>query len=258
MEKVIYEKRQGIAYITLNRPEKKNAIDREMVTILDPLWEEFNRDNEVRVGIVTGAGGNFCSGFDIKAINSRQDQGTPYTWNRSAMFGDQKVGPDGHGVTKPIIGALDGHVNGAGVWLAMQTDIRIATTRTQFGLGEAKFNFPVEFTAFICDHIPRAIAAEMLFALKTFSGQRFFELGIINEIVSPEKLITRAEEIANQLMQKGPLGLMAMKALLNFDPNRTNRLEISAERVVAVANSEDTKEAVKALVEKRKPEWKMK
>jgi enoyl-CoA hydratase len=258
MAKIEYEKKGKIGRITLNRPEARNAIDRDMVDTLNSLWKEFQGDNDVLVGILSGEGGHFCAGYDVKAINARQKAGIPFTWKMSSMFGDTRIGPDGHGVTKPIITALDGIVNGAGVWLALQGDLRIATARTKFGLGEARFNFPVEFSSLILSHVPRAIAVEMLFALKSFDAQRFYDLGIINEIVKEDKLIERAEEIANDLLNKGPLSLMAMKELLNYDPNYGEKLNFSAERFVPVVNSEDTIEAVRAFVEKRMPEWKLK
>ena len=258
MAKIEYEKNGNIARVTLNRPEARNAVDREMVDTLHELWEDFEKDDAIRVGILTGAGEHFCSGYDVKAINARQKEGIAFTWTRSSMFGDKRIGPDGHNVTKPIIAALDGNVNGAGVWLALQSDLRIATERTKFGLGEARFNFPVEFAALISKYIPRAIATEMLFSLKLFDAKRFFELGIINEIVQKDRLMKRAEEIANDLLQKGPLSLRAMKELLNFDVNYKDKMEFSAQTLVPVVNSEDTKEAVRAFVEKRKPKWKFK
>jgi len=258
MAKIEYEKKGNIAYVILNRPESRNAIDREMVDTLHELWEDFEKDDTIRIGILTGTGGHFCAGYDVKAINARQKEGVAFSWERSSMFGDKRIGPDGHNVTKPIIAALDGNVNGAGFWLALQSDIRIATARTKFGLGEAKFNFPVEFSGFISRYVPRAIATEMLFALKSFDAKRFYDLGIINEVVKEDRLLERAEERANDLLKKGPLSLMAMKELLNFDPNYEEKLSLSSQRVVPVVNSEDTKEAVRAFVEKRKPDWKLK
>lgn len=135
--------------------------------------------------------------------------------------------------------------------------MRIATERSEFGLGEARFNFPVEFAALISRYIPRAIAAEMLFSLKRFKAQRLFELGIVNEIVSEDQLMITAKKVAEELIQQGPLSLRVMKELLNFDPNYQERLRLSAERVVPIVNSDDTQEAVRAFVEKRKPEWKL-
>lgn len=115
MAKIEYEKKGKIAYITLNRPEVRNAIDRDMVNALDDLWREFENATDIWVGILTGAGGHFCSGYDVKAINARQDQGVKFTWERSSMFGSKRIGPDGYNVTKPVIAAIDGSVNGAGV-----------------------------------------------------------------------------------------------------------------------------------------------
>ncbi|MBW2058677.1 MAG: enoyl-CoA hydratase/isomerase family protein [Deltaproteobacteria bacterium] len=257
MAKIEYEIRGQVAYITLNRPEVRNALDREMVGTLHELWQEFQSSGSARVAVLTGAGGHFCAGYDVKAINSRQDAGIPFEWSRSSMFGDKRIGPDGHGVTKPIIAALDGSVNGAGFWLALQSDIRLATDRARFGLGEARFGFPVEFAALISNYVPRAVAMEMLFALKVYDARRFHELGIINEIVDGEHLMEKARDTAEALLERGPLAIMAMKELINFDPNYKEKIRFTAEKVVPVVNSEDTKEAVRAFVEKRKPEWKL-
>lgn len=254
MAKIEYEKKDRVLYITLNRPEARNAVDPDMMDTLDALWEDFESDRDVWVGILTGAGGHFCSGYDIKAIQSRKEQGEQYTertyWRRECF-------PDGHNITKPLIVALDGNVNGLGVWLALQSDVRIATERTVFGLGEARFNFPVVFSALISKYLPRAIAAEMLFSLKQFKAQRLYELGIINEVVSEDQLMRTAEKVAASLIECGPISLQTMKELLNFDPNYQERLRVTAEKIVPVANSDDTKEAVRAFLEKRKPEWKL-
>ena len=106
--------------------------------------------------------------------------------------------------------------------------------------------------------MPRAIALEMLFSLKSYGADRLFELGVINEIVEESQLLVRTEEVAIELLAKGPLSLMAMKELVNFDPNLKERLDFSAKAIVPVANSRDTLEAVRALVEKREPEWELK
>ena len=107
MAKIEYEIRGQVAYITLNRPDVRNALDREMVGTLHELWQEFQSSGSARVAVLTGAGGHFCAGYDVKAINSRQDAGIPFEWSRSSMFGDKRIGPDGHGVTKPIIAAFE-------------------------------------------------------------------------------------------------------------------------------------------------------
>lgn len=254
MAKIECEKKGKVLYITLNRPEVMNAVDPDMMSTLDTLWEDFESDRDLWVGILTGAGGHFCSGYDIKVIQSRQEQGEQFT---ELTYWERKSFPDGHNVTKPIIAALDGNVNGLGVWLALQSDVRIATERTVFGLGEAKFNFPVVFSALISMYLPRAIAVEMLFSLKRFKAQRLYELGIINEVVSENHLMMTAEKAAATLLECGPLSLRTMKELLNFDPSYEERLRVTAEKIVPVVNSDDTKEAVKAFLERRKPTWKL-
>ena len=141
MSKVLYEKKGKIAYITLNRP-KVNAVDAEMIGELDRIWDDFRDDDNLEVGIVSGAGNIFTAGADIGMIVDLL-KGHPFRWRDSGLFGDRRSGPQTHSIWKPLIVAIEKICNGAGLWLALGCDIRIATTGTNFGLGEVRFNFPV-------------------------------------------------------------------------------------------------------------------
>lgn len=257
MSQVLYEKKGKIAYVTLNRPERLNAIDREMNRMLDRIWNDFKEDDDLWAAILSGNGGNFCAGFDIKAI---QDElgAEKYHWGKSSMFGDVRCSPNEHYVYKPIITALDGAVNGVGTWLALQGDIRIATEETSIGLGEARFNFPVEFSALIARFIPFAIASEMLFTAKSINARRFYELGIINRLVPRDQLLSEAETVAADICKCGQASVRVMKELIHkgYDMDYHSALSYSASMIVPVVNTEDTKEAVSAFLEKRRPVWK--
>jgi enoyl-CoA hydratase/carnithine racemase len=257
MPKIFYEKKDKIAYITLNRPEKMNAIDREMNQKLDWIWKDFKKDETVWVAILSGSGGNFCAGFDIMAIQE-EIRVEKYRWEKSSMFGQIRCSPNENEVYKPIITAMDGAVNGVGTWLALQGDIRISTEETSIGLGEARFNFPVEFSAFLTRVLPFAIVSEMLFTAKTIPARRLYELGVINRLVSREQLMTEAEKVAADICKCGPLSIRVMKELIHkgFDMDYHSALSFSASMIVPVVNTEDTKEAVSAFLEKRKPVWK--
>ena len=162
MSKVLYEKDGPIAHITLNRPEAMNAIDFEMIQLLHDTWDDFKSDDQLRVAILKSSSNNFCVGFDIASMAGKLGQ-DKYSWDKSSMYGDVNINPVEHGVDKPIICALEGNVNGAGMLLALVSDIRLAAPKTTFGLGEVRINFPVEFTGLLPRYMPLALATEMLY-----------------------------------------------------------------------------------------------
>lgn len=165
---VNYDKKGKIAFILLNRP-KMNLVNLEMVVELDNIWRDFQDDTNLWIAILGSTGDNFTAGFDISEILKMLAEGD-YLWKKSSMFGEKCAGPDGHSVVKPVIAILSGVVNGLGMWLTLQSDIRIATPDTSFGLGEARLNFPVEFTALLTRYMPRAIINELIFMGKSISA----------------------------------------------------------------------------------------
>lgn len=257
MSKILYEKKNKIAYITLNRPEKMNAVDREMNQELDRIWKDFKKDASVWVAILSGSGGNFCGGFDIVAIQEEL-RVENYRWEKSSMFGEIRCSPNENDVYKPIITVLDGAVNGVGTWLALGGDIRISTEEALIGLGEARFNFPVEFSALLTRHLPLAIVNEMLFTARPIPARRLYDLGVINKLVSRDQLMPEADTLAAGICRCGPISIKVMKELIHkgLDMDYHSALSLSASMIVPVVNTEDTKEAVSAFLEKRKPVWK--
>ncbi len=257
MPKVIYEKKQDIAYITLNRPEVMNVMDFETVELIHNIWEDFKDDNNLRVAIMTGAGGNFCAGSDIsemaKSLNDIQ-----FDYTKSHCHGPINYNPLQHKLHKPFITAVDGNVNGGGLLFVLLSDIRIATKEASFGMGEVRINFPVEFSGILPRFIPFGLASEMLLTGRSVSAQRFYELGIVNTLVDRTELMNEAEKAAKQVCHGGPLSITAMKKLLHdgFDMDYESVVKYEDAVVSPVVNSEDTKEAITAFVEKRKPSWK--
>lgn len=260
MGQVLYEKKGAIAHIILDNP-KVNAIDLDMVKSLDEIWKDFRDDNKVLVAILSGANNTFSAGFDIKMIFEKIMAGFHYEFLRaSSMFGDVNGSPMTHDVWKPIICAMNGNVNGAGLWFCLAGDYRICTNETTFGLGEVMINFPVEFSSFIIRHMPRAIASELLLTANRITAERAYNIGIINKVVSKDELMSEANKVAEKICAGGPLAIQAMKKLLDYSWNMDFRssLEFTANIIDPVVNSEDTKEAIMAFVEKRKPVWKNK
>jgi len=260
MGKVIYEKKDYIAYIVLDNP-KVNAIDPDMVNDLDEIWKDFRDDEKIWIGILSGANNTFSAGFDIKSIFEKTMAGIRYDFLRqSALFGDRNCSPLQHDIWKPLICAMDGNVNGAGLWLCLASDYRIATKETNFGLGEVMINFPVEFTGFMIRHMPRAIANELLLTADRITAERAYTVGMINKIVPRDELMAEATKIAHKICSGGPLSVRAMKKILEYSWNMDNLgiLQFTSSIINPVVNSKDTVEACKAFIEKRKPEWNLK
>jgi len=257
MAKIEYEKKGPIAYITLNRPESMNAIDFEMIEIMDAAWNDFKADDGMRVAILSSSGKHFCAGFDIMSMAGKLGK-EQFTWNKSSMFGDRNINPVEHGVQKPIVAALNGNVNGAGLWLALTSDIRLATPETSFGLGEVRINFPVEFSALLPRYLPLGLATEMLLTARRVKAERFYELGAINALVDQDALMSEAESYARDICAGAPLAVSAMKDLVHrgYDLDYQGIMALSARVVTPVVNSQDTMEGIQAFAQKRRPEWK--
>jgi len=255
MSHVLYEKKGSIAYITLDRPPL-NVIDLDMVKILHDIWEDFRDDDNLWVAVLSGAGNNFSAGFDIREFLRMTEDG--FEWKHSVMFGGKSCSPGTHSVWKPIIGALDGVVNGTGLWIALECDLRIATKDAVLGLGEVKLNVPAEFAGLLTRHMPQAIANELLLTGKGIAAERAFNCGLINAIVSREQLLSEAASLANSLCENGPVAMKAVKKVvaLGHDLDRNSVLALSESVFMPVVNSEDTKEAFRAFLAKRKPQWK--
>ncbi|MBU4564036.1 MAG: enoyl-CoA hydratase/isomerase family protein [Desulfarculus sp.] len=256
MSKVLYDKDGPIARITLNRPEAMNAIDFEMIQLLHDIWEDFKGDDELRVALLKSSSENFCVGFDIASIAAKLGQ-DKYSWDKSSMFGEVNINPIEHGVQKPIISAIAGNVNGAGLWLVLASDIRLATPKSAFGLGEVRINFPVEFTGLLSRYMPTSLASEMLYTARPVGAKRLYDLGILNAVVEAEGLQQAAEAYAKDICAGGPLAVRAMKALLQKGPDLDYQatLKLSDSLITPVVNSLDTMEGIQAFAQKRRPAW---
>ena len=140
MAKVLYEKRNRIGYITLNRPDALNALDDELNSELWTVWDDFARDESLDVGILTGAGKAFCSGADLKTFIPKWEKGNMLDVRRNVPTGiGGGITRGQHRITKPIIAAVNGHAIGGGFELALACDIRIASEKAKFGVFEVRY-----------------------------------------------------------------------------------------------------------------------
>jgi enoyl-CoA hydratase/carnithine racemase len=264
MPLVLYEKKDKIAYITLNRPEKLNALSPELINELAKIWVDFRDDDDVWVGIFTGAGKAFCSGADIASdvemlsLLGGKPPARVMSWAKEAPA--WRASPASYSVSKPIIAAINGHCLGGGLWLALESDIRIAAQGAQFGIPEPKLGMPASFTALFQHYVPPGIAYEMLITCDRINAQRAYEVGLVNRVVSSEQLLQNATEMAQRICQNSPLAIRAVKELLlkSKDMNRTDAMSLTDQVMHNLLGSGDIMEGFVAFVEKRKPVWKVK
>ena len=255
MSVVVYKKEGHIAYINLNQPENRNAINRVMTRELAKIWVDFRDDNSLWVAILSGEGKSFCAGADVKEMERGRWQ-----FRQSLIFGDDRMGPSNYKIWKPIIAAVQGHVLGAGLVLALDCDIKIAAEDALFGIPESRVNVPFLFAPFIADYMPRAVAAELMFTAKPLDAQRAYQIGLVNKVVPNDQLMPTAISVAEEICKNGPLSVWASKELFYRcrDMNYESALALVEYIAPPVWNAEDSIEAKRAFIEKRKPEWKLK
>ena len=249
-KEVLYEIKEGIAYITMNRPEKLNAIDPPMRQLLWDAFQDVKNNSEVRCAIVTGAGRAFSTGHDLIAMAAGGA-------NEGHSTGDLYVVQSN--IWKPIIAAINGICLAQGCGIALGSDIRIASSKAEFGWPQAKRGISsVSGPALLSQVVPRNIAFEFLFTGDFVNAQKALELMLVNYVVPPEEVMSRAEEIARKIIANAPLSIAAIKeaAIKGSEMGLEERVAFAQKKRNEVLESEDAKEGVLAFAEKRAPVWK--
>lgn len=246
---LIYEKKDRIAYVTLNRPEKMNALNGRLLDELQEAWIDFNEDDTVWVAVLTGAGRAFCVGADLESIGEPGIQ---------VGFNILREDPTTHGVSKPIIGAINGHVIGRGTALMLACDIRIIAEKATIAIPEVKFGVIPGDANLLADNIPPAIAREMLLTGDGISAQRAYEIGLVNRVVNQEELMQEAVALAEKLAGNSPLAMRGIKEMFDSRKDLDYRTAVSIYGRLnrRVLKSRDYEEGMSAMKEKRRPNWK--
>ena len=263
MSHLLYEKDAGIAWLTLNRPNKRNAISPEMLVQLRNAWRDFRSDDEMRVAILTGAGDKaFCAGADLQRLiplftRTREAEDE---WDE-ALLADPETLNVGllrdFELYKPVIAAVNGFALAGGTEILQAADIRVACPEASFGLSEAKRGIIPAGGSLVRlqRQIPFAKAMEILLTGEAISAQEAHRVGLVNEIVPQKELLDRAKAVAQTIAENGPLAVQKIKEALL----RTNGLPlaeafaIESECARAVMGSKDAVEGPRAFMEKRKP-----
>jgi len=248
---MLYEKREHIAIVTINRPEAMNAFTPDMLRAMDAAFADFNRDPDLWAAILTAAGDkSFCAGMDLKAaiplVNEGDEMG--YADHTKRPFSD---------IFKPIIAAVNGYCIAGGLEFLQGTDLRIAAEHATFGLGEVRWGIIPTGGSHIRlpRQIPWAVAMELLLLGRPITARRAYDIGLINEVVPADQLMPTALKWAETICKNGPLAVRTAKEIavraLELESGFVLEKAIGA-RVFA---SEDAKEGPRAFAEKRPPRF---
>jgi enoyl-CoA hydratase len=257
---VIVEQQGHVLVVTLNRPEKKNAVNCEVMCRLYDAWVQLDREDELRVGILTGRGDTFCAGMDLSEIGKMRSGVSDNPWM-------ERVKKEPHVIygawlktyrpTKPVILAAEGFARAGGTEILQGTDIRVAGENAKFGVTEVQRGlFPMAGSSVrLRRQIPYAIAAEMLLAGEDLPARRAYELGLVNHVVPDGQALAKAREIAQRIAENGPLAVKGILAVLRATETlpEEKAFEIEQQQGMHVMMSADAAEGPRAFLEKRKP-----
>ncbi|MFX3658347.1 MAG: enoyl-CoA hydratase-related protein [bacterium] len=260
-----YQKRDGIAYLVMNRPERRNALSPQMIVEMAEAWQDFRDDREARVAILTGAGDRaFCAGADLGLLipllsGSRK----PEDEHDEALLADrslmQKALLRDFELYKPVIAAVNGFALAGGTEILQATDLRIAAEHAEFGLSEVMRGIIPAGGSLVrlARQIPYCKAMQILLTGDRMSAEEAYRIGLINEVVPAAEVLDRAEALAARIAENGPLAVAACKeAVIRTSGLPLNdAFRIENELAGRVMRSRDAIEGPRAFMEKRKPEF---
>ncbi len=213
MAKVLYEKRDRIAYVTLNRPEARNAIDQDTHELLWRTWEDFRDDDSVDVAILTGAGEAFSAGADLKTYIPPWMEATPRQVKDNVATGLGGLTRGLHRIPKPVIAAVNGWALAGGLETALACDIRIASERAMFGSFEARRGYHHGDGGIVrlVNTCGAGVALEMLLTAEPIDAQRALQCNLVSRVVPHDRLMAEAELVARQILRNSQVAVRSAK-----------------------------------------------
>lgn len=260
---VLYEKRDGIARITLNRPDKRNAFSPEMLVRLCDIWKDVAEDREIRVALVTGAGDQaFSSGGDLGSViplmmRTRQPVGEweeRFSQDRKQLY---RAILRGANFFKPVVAAINGHALAGGAEFVLATDIRVMSETATIGVTEVRRGLIAGGGSLVrlARQVPWAMAMELALVGEAVTAQQALAMGLVNRVVPPDQVLAVAEDLARRISLGAPMALAKTKEAmvrsngLPFD----DAFAIEAQCTKDNAATADAKEGPRAFMEKRPP-----
>jgi len=253
----LIERRGHVLIVTMNRPQARNALSGPMMELMRQAWDTVDGDPEIRVCVLTGAGGAFCAGADLKAMTSSHP-------------GDRFQGGDldvsviepllkGRRLTKPLIAAVEGPAVAGGTEILQACDIRVAGASARFGVSEARWGlFPLGGSAVrLPRQIPYTVAADLLLTGRHITAAEALSIGLIGHVVPDGQALEAALEIAAVIAANGPVAVRAILRVIRETEGMAENEAFTLEAKVgmAVFASEDAKEGPRAFAEKRQPQF---
>lgn len=259
---LLTERDGHVLVVTMNRPERRNALSASMMEGLAAAWDEVNADPDIRVAVLTGAGGCFCAGMDLDAATTAPP-------GDAFERGDEAVSDIAQGVIKPLlkgflldkplVAAVEGAAVAGGTEILQGTDIRIAGESARFGVAEVRWGlYPLGGSVVrLRRQIPYTLAAELLLTGRHLRAPEAKEIGLIGEVVPDGTALDRALEVAGTIAANGPLAVQAVLRALRETEGVPEReaMRIDSEIGMPVFMSEDAKEGPLAFMEKRTPQF---
>ena len=249
-EEVLTSEEDGILVVTINRPEAKNAMTKAAAEGIAAAMDRLDSDDSLRVGILTGAGGTFCSGMDLKGFLRGE---SPSIEGRG--FGGIVQKPP----EKPLIAAVEGYALAGGLELMIACDLVVANAGAKFGIPEVKRGLVAAAggVMMLPDQIPERIAMELALTGDFIDAARAYELGLINRVTEGNAL-AGAKELAASIVANGPLAVRVSKQVIKQSRGwpMEERYTRQTQLIAPVFISEDAREGAAAFAEKRKPNWK--
>lgn len=250
-EEVLTSAENGVLTITLNRPEAKNAANKALAEGVAAAMDQLEADDSLRVAILTGAGGTFCSGMDLKAFVSGE---TPHIEGRG--FGGLTERPP----QKPLIAAVEGYALAGGLELMIACDLIVAADSAKFGIPEVKRGLAAAAGGLVRlpRQIPSRLAMEMALTGDFVSAQRAYDMGLINQVVASGTALEAAQALAATICANGPLAVRVSKQVMieSAEWSGADMWKKQGAIVMPIFGSEDAIEGATAFAEKRAPNWK--
>ena len=249
---VLFEKREHVAIVTINRPEAMNALTKEMLLGIDRAFAEIERDDDLWVSILTAAGDKaFCCGMDLK-------EAIPAMTGGDSLGYDDPTKRQFTDVFKPIIAAINGLCIAGGLETILHTDLRIASENARFGLCEVRWGLVPAGGSHVRlpQQVPWAIAMQLLLTGETIDARRAYEAGLVNEVVPRERLLPCALDWATKICRNGPLAVRTAKEIAVRALGLERGFVLEKALAAKVFASEDAREGPQAFAEKRPPRFK--
>ncbi|MFA5664192.1 crotonase/enoyl-CoA hydratase family protein [Castellaniella sp.] len=242
---------ENVLIMQLNRPQARNAINLEMARQLAAALDELDADPDLRLGVLTGAGGHFCSGMDLKAFAATGER--PYVGDRG--FAGLCERPP----AKPLIAAVEGYALAGGCELVLSCDLVVAARDARFGLPEVKRGLVPGSGGMLRlpARIPYHVAMEAVLTGDMYEAEHWHALGLVNRLAEPGQALEAALQLARRISANGPLAVRTAKAMITQSRNwrPEDMFDLQRPRIAPVFASEDAREGARAFAEKRAPVW---